>query len=1328
MKNTKKAKIILGISIATAFLATVTASLTWFDNRVNLNPSINGSSAAAYFAYGNGSKEYPYGIKTPRHLYNLAWLQYLGEFNKTGVSQPVYFELADNVDMTTNSNIGALPPIGNSKYPFTGVFNGKEKTISNLTISDSFSDFKTTPYSVTNGDYKSDNILGMFGVIGDSAKETNPDTSVSDFNLENPVIKSTGEKALAGIVAGYVNASVSSIGVIEPKIQLEYSSTSGTAPLGTDSSLSNTNFTNISDYSVVGYCTDKYKSSVSSSVTEMTKTNIKTEMVPNAPGGSGSGLTDWGGSIDMKELYDRLQARKSKSTPIQYTTNVEMNSDGSQKETKADVKINSWENAGEKYTDLKYPVYSPISGNLDYYFGFKEYSKTNDSNKKTSSISFIDSPYAADTNVIALTGGAERYIIDGKTIDFSSTEDASKHEKRISIFYELNGNDKIYLKTSLNSDGKVNMSTTSSPSEASLIHLERDLTSTNTPYTISVIHSGTTYYLNKIESTSTSTDKSGNIDVEFNTNTPSKWLYDSQATAFCLEEDPQFYFSLNSLDANSQNWGLNAGGFSYYLSSKTNGNQTYFNNDNDNGFNVSSQKDEKTTSWFLKDDLVYRIRKDNKENKPVYLTLDKSVGMKTSTSTTNHFSYLLSDDDTKAYIYKIKDSNIYYPVVSNSGASTKWDLSSKACSKNPSDEEIKSLVVPLNMESGTGFPFLFGGQDNDNSNITVDSQFSTPDTYISLQEESEGVPSNSNTGYIVGGTDYYGDYSGDMRISRYLHEGPYNINNSLGNGKKLSNVYSIKIDGTTIESTKVDYNELFSKYSTSKEQVEEAISGDYIYGLHFMNANVGTRRDGKYVTIPSATINGKQYENYQVPDDCIDFSLKEDGYINFFAGNYDNFDCFFSLHEIKRDSNNNISSINEIQQIYKAPTKINIAPATSTSPSYVDVDNINYRISSKEPKFKYSYKSSNSTAPTWKVEKYENGNWSILTNGRDQEKEFEGDGIFNATTQLGIHKDNQNNSTLKSKSAYYFEIPVNAGEYALGSVEGGNGAYLMYLDIGTNSGLNADVTRTIISESMTITTSRYSSFMGVTFISAGNSGSSNTYCIVLKSGATGNIVFDDTGVETNKTGTGASPTWVEVSFKKDNSVVKINGTEAEYTNPIKEKAVTTIKRVTYIDVLANGTKNMVQVTSTTTKKNDETEASTETTRTYYSIDETGKLTVSNNRLYFADANGHDMEESALDKLPQNAEYSTEKMLSFQLETKLFGTIHISFKASYKYDSANKTYSIGGYNILITGNNLAEDTKVTITKISSNTYNFTFNDEKGEETIILTIPKSSVSSN
>src|SRR5574344_2343957 len=45
-----------------------------------------GYTASAYFAGGDGSESAPYLIRDPIHLYNLAWLQYLGYFNQSDSS------------------------------------------------------------------------------------------------------------------------------------------------------------------------------------------------------------------------------------------------------------------------------------------------------------------------------------------------------------------------------------------------------------------------------------------------------------------------------------------------------------------------------------------------------------------------------------------------------------------------------------------------------------------------------------------------------------------------------------------------------------------------------------------------------------------------------------------------------------------------------------------------------------------------------------------------------------------------------------------------------------------------------------------------------------------------------------------------------------------------------------------------------------------------------------------------------------------------------------------------------------------------------------------
>ncbi len=62
---------------------------------------------------------------------------------------------------------------------------------------------------------------------------------------------------------------------------------------------------------------------------------------------------------------------------------------------------------------------------------------------------------------------------------------------------------------------------------------------------------------------------------------------------------------------------------------------------------------------------------------------------------------------------------------------------------------------------------------------------------------------------------------------------------------------------------------------------------------------------------------------------------------------------------------------------------------------------------------------------------------------------------------------------------YYFEIPVNAGEYALGSVSGLNGSYLLYLDIGTGA---ADYQSVTIEEKVTSKTFSETYPTGVDFV------------------------------------------------------------------------------------------------------------------------------------------------------------------------------------------------------------------------------------------------------
>ena len=141
--------------------------------------SFGGSATPAYFAGGDGSKDNPFRITNSVHLYNLAWLQYLGYFNRregfNNDRDQTYFALDGNIDMRGR----AIRPIGTEEYPFIGEFKGNGHKVTNLTISNKKGTGDLV-YSPTNAKFSNNilrfvddskahdiEIVGMFGVTGD---------------------------------------------------------------------------------------------------------------------------------------------------------------------------------------------------------------------------------------------------------------------------------------------------------------------------------------------------------------------------------------------------------------------------------------------------------------------------------------------------------------------------------------------------------------------------------------------------------------------------------------------------------------------------------------------------------------------------------------------------------------------------------------------------------------------------------------------------------------------------------------------------------------------------------------------------------------------------------------------------------------------------------------------------------------------------------------------------------------------------------------------------------------------------------------------------------
>ena len=197
--------------------------------------------------------------------------------------------------------------------------------------------------------------------------------------------------------------------------------------------------------------------------------------------------------------------------------------------------------------------------------------------------------------------------------------------------------------------------------------------------------------------------------------------------------------------------------------------------------------------------------------------------------------------------------------------------------------------------------------------------------------------------------------------------------------------------------TKTDLaNFNFVKYTDSRDALQEVLeSSPFVHGIHFDNNAIST---SSLLTVPANTarINGKNITtSYQLPKGAVDFNLKEEGFINFFAGTYNSSQVnlnFFSLYKVTRNDSGNITALTQIKKIYHA----------SSGEGYI------YQTGNSKP--------SGAGDLAFDVETILHGNAPVIN------------------------------------MMYYFEIPVNAGEYAMGVAGSTQGAYMIYLDLGANAG------------------------------------------------------------------------------------------------------------------------------------------------------------------------------------------------------------------------------------------------------------------------------------
>ena len=247
------------------------------------------------------------------------------------------------------------------------------------------------------------------------------------------------------------------------------------------------------------------------------------------------------------------------------------------------------------------------------------------------------------------------------------------------------------------------------------------------------------------------------------------------------------------------------------------------------------------------------------------------------------------------------------------------------------------------------------------------------------------------------------------------------------------------------------------------------------------------------MTARYAQINTNVYSNYQLPASSIDFNLKERGFVNFFAGTYGNLsgedttiiDSFFSLHLIQRNSSNAITNIYEIDQILSDGNQDHAYIYKLSNGSYT----IPYSYNIYNQKVKYVVDTKTPLSSVYPEEEF------TMTNSYPNTYSV----VFD-TSWIKVHNN------YDQHVMYYFEIPINCGEFCLGSVENSHfGAYLVYLDIGAFARDDDAVHAYCVTTN--VNSLAYPD--GVDFAAGGATGISGgeTFCVLLPTNITGSVSF-----------------------------------------------------------------------------------------------------------------------------------------------------------------------------------------------------------------------------
>ena len=1080
--------------------AMITSTVAWFKDGHNIafgngtKVWLGAGTEAFYFASGDGSIDDPYTISNRNQLYNLAWLQYIGYFNlqrdsdnnvaepNTNLIEAPHFVVTADIDMDGIT----LPPIGTEKYPFFGEFDGGGYTISNLTISnadpnnDTNNDFGSMKPNVIPARAEQPKVVGFFGAVGyiptnsilQESDYSSKVATASNFKLENLTVKSRTSEVLIGLAAGYVDGDFDGI-TIGGDSQI---SVNGASALHINETQTITN--NLSDYGLVGYTT---KTGAYGEFKQQLSKYYDNENENQSTG------DDWGGSIDFSSTFKRLGRHRTNAAPHQY------------------VYLNNYlddifEDTTEPTGDRNRGSYSRVNENTgsDYYGSFNvlEY----DSTRKY------------------CLGGA--YVLDRY---YETTEDDG--------YYITDGTN--YLVCSSNGSlSNTTDSTTASvwkfTSTSGTAYISTTIYSFDSASTTNNGISSTTYYLRNNNNSSLVTTTTTN---NYGTNPRTNWTLTTSGSNLSISSNNYHIVCYNN------NWTLMLNGqvqttpptyyrvvsSNNYISSSLSVQSAGSGNNSYTYSNVTATTSSSDEVELHIDDNNYVYCVYNSITYYLALYVSGSNGSIRFVSATrnggiNSSYYRYTYNSSNGLISASYYGTSYYLRYNNS----RWtftDSSSSGVSLTAMGAEYTNFYLQSLVNSSASQDIRTYKDSSGHMEFTPENTTYFPINAYKDDVKEDGVvihhqdePTLKNTGYIVGGsTRSY--YNSDMRsfvVSGYTRSSKIPV--SVDDDCNISNVKTI-VNGE-IKDVENDFpTTKWQKYYSdktnpsdpvigSKENLEEVLkndkSEDKVYGLHFISMETSDTFSLNAKNVVDATnvlVNGERYSGnntYQLPAYSIDFNLKQQGYINFFAGSYNGatnndgigitnankINSFFSLHQVFRDSHSKISKILEIKAIY----------SQTGSSNYV-----------------YSYKKTNNLGGLLDVVDADGNSFTATS---DMTLVFDTDWIGYQGTKLHTHhSDFRASDTLGS--LYYFEIPVNAGEFCLANVRDDSheieGCYLIYLDIGAAGAEDQDHIT-----AYTITTHINPEVFptGVDFAITGiGTTGGETACIVIPASKSGSITF-----------------------------------------------------------------------------------------------------------------------------------------------------------------------------------------------------------------------------